>query len=73
MCSLCGFTICPSRCPNYVPHKAEHYCLRCGDGIYEGDKYIENNNGDYIHYECVDTIRELLEFLGYDIKTMEDF
>lgn len=59
------------RCPNYIPSKADHYCSSCGDGIYEGEEYIENDNGEYRHCGCIDGIGDLLEWLGYDIKTME--
>lgn len=61
------------RCPNYEPPKAYHYCSICGDGIYDGEEYIENQDEECIHYECVQGIRQLLEWLGYEIKTMEDF
>ena len=35
-------------------------------------EYIENTNGEYAHYECIDDIRTLLNFLDCDIKTWED-
>ena len=73
MCNECGLTCCSSRCPNYSSPKAEHYCSICEEGIYDGDKYIENDEGDFVHYECIGTLRELLKFLGYDIKTMNDY
>lgn len=60
------------RCPNHVPPKAAHYCSVCEQGIYDGDEYIENLDGECIHYECVQGLKQLLEWLGYDIKTMED-
>ena len=73
MCEICRQIPCHSRCPNYKPPKASHYCSICGEGIYEGEEYIENQDGECIHYECVQGIRQLLEWLGYEIKTMEDF
>lgn len=73
MCEICRQIPCHSRCPNYVPLKTTHYCSICGDGIYDGEDYIENQDGEYIHYECVQGIRQLLEWLGYEVKTMEDF
>ena len=33
---------------------------------------MENLDGDHIHYECIQGIRWLLEWLGYDVKTMTD-
>lgn len=73
MCEICRQIPCHSRYPNYVPLKTTHYCSICGDGIYDGEDYIENQDGEYIHYECVQGIRQLLEWLGYEVKTMEDF
>lgn len=73
MCDICKQDICPTRCPNYMPPKAERYCSVCGEGIYETEEYVENSDGDSIHFECVQGIKWLLEWLGYDIKTMEDF
>ena len=74
MCEYCLNTFSHDpRCPNYIPPKASHYCSICDEGIYEGEDYIENQDGEYIHYECVQGIRHLLEWLGYEIKTMEDF
>ena len=34
--------------------------------------YIENQNGEYRHYECFHGMRELLEWLGYRIRTMQN-
>lgn len=61
-----------SICPNYKEKKSHYYCSICGDGILEGEEYIENENGEYRHWECFDGMRDLLEWLGYEIKTMED-
>lgn len=72
MCSLCHKNPCHNKCPNYIPLKAKHYCSVCGDGILDGEEYIENNDGEYRHYDCFYGMRDLLEWLGYEIKTMED-
>ena len=60
------------RCPLYKENKSTHYCSICGDGILEGEEYIENDCGEYAHWECVDYGRDLAKFLGYEIKTMEE-
>lgn len=60
------------RCPNYVPPKASHYCSICGEGIYDGEEYIENDDWDYRHYDCFQGMRDLLNWLGYEVKTMEE-
>ena len=49
---------------------ALHYCSSCENGIYDGEKYIENLDGEYRHYECFHGMRDLLEWLGFEIKTM---
>lgn len=72
MCSICNQTPCNIHCPNYVPKRANHYCSICGQGIYEGEEYIINDDGDCRHYDCFYGMRDLLEWLGYEIKTMED-
>lgn len=71
MCKICGKLIGHDcRCPYYISPKVSHYCSFCGDGIYEGKEYIENLDGEYRHYDCFTGIRDLLEWLGFDIKMM---
>lgn len=72
MCRTCLHEKCPPACPNYTPPKSYYYCSVCGEGIYEGEEYIENDDGEYRHYECFQGMRDLLEWLGYDVKTMDD-
>lgn len=73
MCEICRKDSCDTRCPNYQEPKANRYCSICGYGIHEGEEYIENIDGEYAHFECFYGLRDLLEWLGYEIKTMEDF
>lgn len=74
MCLICGgITQCKPRCPNYIPPKASHYCSFCGEGIFDGEEYIENPFGEYRHYDCFYGTRDLVEWLGCEIKTMEDY
>ena len=61
-----------SRCPNYEPPKTHYYCSICSEGIYDGDEYIENENNEYAHLECVDSGREMAKFLGYDVNYMHE-
>ncbi len=72
MCELCLKTECPPVCPNYILPKVNHYCSYCGDGIMEGEKYIVNEDNEYRHSDCYCNIEELLGWLGYEIKIMED-
>lgn len=72
MCSICNYTHCHPRCPNYIPQKSRHFCDVCGEGICKGEEYIENSDGECRHYDCFQGIKELLNWLGYEIKIMED-
>lgn len=72
MCDICRQTPCNYHCPNYVPPKATQYCSICKDGIYDGEEYLKNSNDCFAHYFCIDTIRDAVEWLGYEIKTMEE-
>ena len=73
MCSVCLNTPCHPRCPNYSPPKTTHYCSICNEGIYDGEEYFENENGDIAHWECIEemTRREFIEWMGYKIKSMK--
>ncbi len=73
MCEICLKTPCiDPRCPGYIPRHARYHCSFCENGIYDGEEYIENENGEYRHYECFSGLRDLLEWIGYEIRTMED-
>lgn len=62
----------PSSCPNANEQKSEHNCSECGENILIGEEYVVNDNDDYAHWECVEYARDLVKFLGYEIKEMED-
>lgn len=70
MCKICGRTYCHPRCPNYIPGKAQHYCSICNQEIQIGEEYVVNDLEEYSHWDCVDYGRDLVKFLGYEIKTM---
>ena len=72
MCSICLKNPCNKKCPNYTPSKAFHYCSICNEGILNGEEYIVNDDNEYAHWECVDYGRDLAEWLGYEIKEMEE-
>ncbi len=74
-CDICGRTIGHDpRCPNDTPPKASRYCSTCGDGIYNGEEYIESLDGEYAHYNCLTNLsyRAMIEWIGGEIRTMED-
>ena len=69
-CEYCHWTSGhPSSCPNADEPICEHECTICGEGIYEGEQYIINDNSECVHYDCP-SIKELIDFLGYEISTM---
>ena len=71
-CDLCGrINGHIEGCPNHEPPRARHICSACGMGIYGGDEYLINEDGDYRHYDCFNGAKDLLEWLGYKIKIME--
>lgn len=72
-CDVCGringhLKVCPE---SALEQKASHYCSICEEGIYDGEDYIENDSGEYAHWDCFCGTRDLLEWLGYEIRTME--
>ena len=72
MCDICGNLPCVSRCPNYIAPKTSHYCSICGNGIYNGEEYIKNDDDGYAHWECITGKKDLAEWLNYDIGIMEE-
>ena len=56
----------------YESPKVSHNCSICGEGILNGEEYIENDYGEYAHWECVGYGRDLAKWLGFDIKTVEN-
>ena len=72
MCSICKQSNCPCQCPNYKPPRSYYYCSICGEGIYEGEEYVVNDLGEYRHLECFRGIRDLVKWLGHEVKVMED-
>ena len=56
-CDVCGRINGHLRgCPEYEDEeiKPNHYCSICDEGIYGGEEYIENDDGEYAHWECID-------------------
>ena len=70
-CKYCKAYSC-NRCPDYIPPKTNYYCSICGEGIYDGEEYIVNEENEYAHYECVSYGRDMAEFLGYNIRKMNE-
>ena len=72
-CEYCGnYGNHHPRCPLCEPPKTTHYCSICNEGIYDGEEYIENDIGEYAHWECADYGRDFVRWLGHEIRTMEN-
>lgn len=59
-------------CPSYSYPNHYFFCSICNEAIIDGEEYIENDNGDYAHWDCLEYGRELIKWLGHEIKTMEN-
>ena len=62
MCKFCLQVDCPPQCPNYEAPAYLHTCDFCGFGIYQGEEYVKNIDGDYIHYDCIDNMPEFIRW-----------
>ena len=72
-CEYCHqYGIHHPRCPLYEPPNATHSCSICNEGILNGEEYIVNDDNEYAHWEWVDYGRDLVKWLGYEIKEMEE-
>lgn len=60
------------RCPNAPDIVSDKTCNSCGLEIMPWEEYVENDDGEYIHIECVDGIYDLLDWLRYEAKTDMD-
>ena len=73
MCEICHQIPCVPGCPNYErPHKTGERCYFCNDYICVGDDYIVNWLGMAAHYQCMSSTKDELEWLGYEVKTMDE-
>lgn len=66
-CEICQHENHIVGCPYYEGKHLSH-CDVCGEFIYEGEEYLENNGGDLVHLECIQDIKWLIDWLGYEIK-----
>ena len=52
MCMICGFSKCPSGCPNAQAPEVVGKCLLCLEDITDGESVYEID-GDMYHADCV--------------------
>ena len=72
MCMICRSTPCKRGCPNYSPRYTRYLCCVCGDAIACGEEYIANEDGEYMHYDCIPSTRDLLNWLDYDVQCVSE-
>lgn len=70
MCALCRREPCDPRCPNSPEPIPVYRCKICGEGIFEGDRYLDIG-GEKICEMCMDEmpVDEVLELFGEVMKT----
>ena len=74
-CKYCGENnIHDYRCPEFSPILSSHDCIICKENINVSEEYIENNDGEYAHWECMWDKRDVVKFLdiGIDVMEVED-
>ena len=73
MCSICGFSICPSSCPNTPEPRAVGICDSCGEDILEGDEYVEIGTEEY-HKGCLEdnALPMLLDLYKAKVETSRE-
>ena len=37
-----------------------------------GEEYVKNEDNDYIHYDCIEGDKWLVNWLGFEVKEMEE-
>ena len=57
-------------CPHYVGKHLSH-CEVCGEFIYEEEECLENDDNELVHLDCVQGMRWLINWLGYEVKEFE--
>lgn len=71
-CEYCGQTKHLVSCPKYKMPYSNYICCYCNEGIYSGEQYLMNCDGQYIHRDCIPCTDFLIDWLGYEVKEMED-
>ena len=47
-----------------------YHCSICGESIQRSEEYLVNSKEEYIHFTCIESLRQLLRWLGYEVKEM---
>lgn len=70
MCAVCMQMPCHPGCPNAPEPKPIYLCRKCGEGIFEGDKYFQDAKSK-ICEECMNEMSsdEMLDLFGERLIT----
>lgn len=73
MCSECYMNPCHPCCPNAPEPKAIYKCATCGEGITDGEEFIEYD-GEYYHADCICemTAEELGTIFGFRVEIAQE-
>ncbi len=73
MCEICRRSPCDARCPNAPEPRAIYKCAYCGEGITNGEKYLEYN-GKYYHLDCIEEMSsdEIAKMFGCSVETADE-
>jgi len=72
VCNICRQTYCPSGCPNFEPRKSGYICDFCGNDIFVGEVYVDDGVNNTAHLDCINGIRQFINWVGLKVKVMED-
>ena len=54
------------------PKKYNYYCAICGGAIRDGEEYIENADYEYAHMDCLQDVKDVLDWFDCRMKIMSD-
>lgn len=70
MCSMCMSSPCHYRCPNAPEPEPIYTCEKCGEGIFDGEKFYDCSEG-CICERCLEDMpaKEVLAMCGGNLRT----
>lgn len=54
------------------PKKYNYYCTICGGAIRDGEEYIENADYEYAHMDCLQDVKDVLDWFDCRVQIMSD-
>lgn len=58
------------RCPLHRDRKSNYICCYCKDSIFNGEEFLRNSEGLYIHRDCIPNIDYVIDWFGYEVNEM---